>query len=141
MRSLFDVVIIGAGACGTAVARELSRFKCDIAILEKENDVAMGATKANSGIVHGGFAESHSTLKGRLCYQGRSRFAALQEQLNFGFRKTGSLVIDFDEDISALQKLYDNGIRNGLTDLSIIGYEEIMDLDGAINPDVTWALY
>ena len=66
---MYDVVIIGAGIIGTSIARELSRYDLKIALLEKENDVSMGSTKANSAIVHGGYAEAHAKLKGRVCYQ------------------------------------------------------------------------
>lgn len=71
MTKTFDVAIIGAGIVGTTIARQLSRYNVDVVILEKAVDVAMGATKANSAIVHGGYAEPHITLKGRLCYVGR----------------------------------------------------------------------
>ena len=70
-----DICIIGAGIVGTTIARRLSRYKLKITLIEKADDVAMGATKANSAIVHGGYAESNSKLKGRLCYQGRKQFA------------------------------------------------------------------
>ena len=71
---MLDVLIIGAGIQGTTLARRLSRYKLNIALLEKENDVSMGATKANSAIVHGGYAESNSQVKGRVCYQGRIQY-------------------------------------------------------------------
>lgn len=88
-----DVLIIGAGIVGTAIARRLSRYKLSVAVVEKEADVSMGATKANSAIVHGGYAEAHEKTKGRLCYKGRIQFEQLDRELNFGFRKTGSLVM------------------------------------------------
>ena len=90
---MYDVLIIGAGVVGTAIARRLSRYQLKIAILEAENDVAMGSSKANSAIVHGGYAEANAKLKGRVCYQGRRQYAQLDKELNFGFRETGSLVI------------------------------------------------
>ena len=79
---MFDVIIIGAGVCGASIARRLSRYKLDILLLEKENDVSMGASKANSAIVHGGYAESGKELRGRLCYPGRISFEKLNEELN-----------------------------------------------------------
>ena len=94
---MYDVLIIGAGVVGTAIARRLSRYQLKIAILEAENDVAMGSSKANSAIVHGGYAEANAKLKGRVCYQGRRQYAQLDKELNFGFRETGSLVITMDE--------------------------------------------
>lgn len=138
---MYDVIIIGAGIIGTTVARELSRYKLKVLILEKGIDVSMGATKANSAIVHGGFAEKHEALKGRLCYKGRIQFKRLNEELNFGFEETGSLVITKEDDKSPLEKLMENGIRNGLPDLSIIGPEEIRRIEPELSHDVKWALY
>lgn len=137
----YDVIIIGAGIVGTAIARELSRYKLKVLVLEKANDVSMGATKANSAIVHGGYAEKHSTLKGRLCYKGRIRFKRLNEELNFGFAQTGSLVITTEDDTKPLEKLMENGMKNGLQDLSIIGPQEIRQLEPVLSHDVKHALY
>lgn len=138
---MYDVIIIGAGIIGTTIARELSKSKAKVLILEKGIDVSMGATKANSAIVHGGFAEKHEALKGRLCYKGRIQFKELDRQLNFGFEETGSLVISTEEDKAPLEKLMANGIKNGLDDLSIIGPEEIKRIEPELTHDVKWALY
>ncbi|HAG42317.1 MAG TPA: FAD/NAD(P)-binding oxidoreductase, partial [Clostridium sp.] len=138
---MYDVAIIGAGIVGTAIARELSKYNLSIALIEKDVDVSMGATKANSAIVHGGYAEKHSTLKGQLCYKGRMMYEELDKELNFGFRKTGSLVISFEEDIKPLVGLMANGIMNGCHDLSIINTEEILKIDPNINSNVKYALY
>ncbi len=127
---MYDVIIIGAGIVGTTIARELSKSNAKVLILEKGIDVSMGATKANSAIVHGGFAEKHEALKGRLCYKGRVQFKKLDEELNFGFRETGSLVISME-----------NGIKNGLDDLEIIGPDRIRELEPELTHDVKWALY
>jgi len=138
---MYDVIIIGAGIVGTTIARELSKSKAKVLILEKGIDVSMGATKANSAIVHGGFAEKHEALKGRLCYKGRIQFKELDRQLNFGFEETGSLVITTEDDKAPLEKLMENGIKNGLDDLSIIGQEEIQRIEPELTHDVKWALY
>lgn len=138
---MYDVIIIGAGIIGTNIGRELSRYNTKVLIIEKSIDISMGATKANSAIVHGGYAESHSTLKGRLCYQGRKQFKRLNEELNFGFEETGSLVISTEDDKEPLEKLMENGIKNGLPDLSIIDSEEIRKLEPEITHDAKWALY
>lgn len=138
---MYDVIIIGAGIVGTSIARELTRTRTKVLILEKGVDVAMGATKANSAIVHGGFAEKHSALKGRLCYKGRIQYKRLDEELNFGFEETGSLVITMEDDREPLEKIMENGILNGLEDLSIIGPEEIRRIEPELTHDVKWALY
>lgn len=138
---MYDVIIIGAGIVGTTIARELSKSNAEVLILEKGIDVSMGATKANSAIVHGGFAEKHEALKGRLCYKGRVQFKKLDEELNFGFRETGSLVISMEDDKEPLEKLMANGIKNGLDDLEIIGPDRIRELEPELTNDVKWALY
>ncbi len=137
----YDIIIIGAGIVGTSIARELSKFQLKVLILEKESDVSMGATKANSGIVHGGYAEEHGKLKGRLAYKGRSQFKQLNEELNFGFRETGSLVVITDDNKEPLESLYQNGMKNGLPDLSIIDADEIRRLEPKLSKDIKWALY
>lgn len=139
--NVYDVIIIGAGIVGTSIARELSKYNTKVLILEKEADVSMGATKANSAIVHGGYAEDHSQLKGRLCYKGRIQFKKLNEELNFGFKESGSLVITTDNNKEPLEYLLKNGINNGLEDLSIIGADEIRKLEPKLSKDIKWALY
>ena len=138
----YDFVIIGAGITGTIVARELSRFSTKILLIEKENDVSMGSTKANSAVVHGGYDDKYGTLKAKLCYKGRQAFEKYNSELNFGYRKTGSLVVGFDEeDREILNQIYENGLKNGTDDISILEQEEILKMEPALNPDVKYALY
>lgn len=138
----YDFVIIGAGITGTIIARELSRYKADILLIEKENDISMGATKANSAVVHGGYDDKYGTLKSKLCYKGRKAFEKYEAELNFGYRKTGSLVIGFnEEDRTELYRIYENGLKNGVDDISIIEREEILKMEPALNPEVKYALY
>lgn len=141
MNNVYDVAIIGAGIVGTTIARELTKFKLNILILEKGSDVAMGATKANSAIVHGGYAEPNTTLKGRLCYEGRKAFAQLDQELNFGFKQIGSLVVTRDDDPAPLEALKKQGDENGLTDLRIVGQEELREMEPNLSPDLKWGLY
>ena len=139
---VYDVVIIGAGIVGLSIARRLSRYDLRILILEKEPDVAMGATKANSAIVHGGYAESSEKLKGRLCYKGRVQFAKLDSELHFGFKEAGSLVFTTrPEDLTKLEALFANGRRNGLNDLEILNKEQVLNLEPNLNPNVRYALH
>ena len=139
---MYDVLIIGAGITGLAIARRLSRYNLRICVLEKEPDVAMGATKANSAIVHGGYAEDSHTLKGQLCYKGRVQFARLDSELHFGFRQTGSLVLAAGpEDLPGLQALLENGRRNGLPDLEILSGDQIFAVEPNASPQARYALY
>lgn len=137
----YDVIIIGAGIVGTSLARELTRYRTSVLVLEKEADVSMGATKANSAIVHGGYAEKYSTLKGQLCYQGRTQFRKLEEELNFGFRETGALVVTLEDKREILEMLLENGRRNGLTDLRILDGDAVRKMEPALNRGVRHALY
>ncbi|MGM0420086.1 MAG: NAD(P)/FAD-dependent oxidoreductase [Bacillota bacterium] len=136
---MYDIVIIGAGVIGAAAARELAKYDLDILFLEKESDVSTGASKANSGIVHGGYVGKAGTLKGELCLPGNRAFAGLEEQLNFGYRKTGGLVIGFDSaDREQLDKLYENALAVGQAedDIEIIGPRKIKEIEPHINEEV-----
>ena len=139
---MYDIIIIGGGIVGTTLARRLSRYSLKILLLEKEKDLAMGATKGNSAIVHGGYAESHESLKGRLCYQGRRQFRRLNEELNFGFKETGSLVITKNEkDLKFLEELLENGKKNGLEDLEILNKTELLKIESNLKEDVVYGLH
>lgn len=139
---MYDVAIIGAGVVGCAIARELSRYNLSICVLEKEADVSCGASKANSGIVHGGYDAKNGTLKARLNVEGNRMFDALNDELHFGYDKIGSLVVGFDEtDDEILAELYQNGIRNGVAGLEIINRQKLRELEPAISPEARSALY
>ncbi len=139
---MYDIVIVGAGVVGCAIARELSKYDLKICLLEKEDDVSTGASKANSGIVHGGYAAKYGTLKGKLCVKGNAMFEKLNQELNFGYRNTGALVIGFDEnDEKTIKGLYENGLKIGCDDLEIIGADRIREIEPYINEEVKVALY
>ncbi len=106
----YDVIIVGAGVIGCAIARELSRYQLQVAVLEKENDVSCGASKANSGIVHGGFDAKAGTNKGYFSRRGNRMYAKLNEELNFGYLECGSLVLAYDDqEYETLLRLKENG--------------------------------
>ena len=139
---MYDVIIIGAGVCGAAVARELSRYSVNACVLEKEEDVCCGTSKANSGIVHAGYDAEPGTLKARLNVQGNKLMDQLSEELDFPFKRTGSLVICRDEEgVPALRRLYDKGIENGVPGLKILGREEVLKMEPNVADDVYAALY
>lgn len=136
------MVIIGAGVTGCAIARELSRFCLKVAVLEKASDVCEGTSKANSGIVHAGFDAKPGTLKAKLNVQGSEMMEELSKELDFPFKRNGSLVLCFDEkDISELHKLYDKGVQNGVKQLQILDKEQLRRLEPNISDAAVAALY
>ena len=139
---MYDVIIIGAGVTGASIARRLSAYKLDVLVLEKENDVSMGASKANSAIIHGGYAEPHHELRGRICYEGRKEFKKLDDEVNFGFLKNGSLVLAFDEeDEKELERLMAIGLENGLDDIEIINQKKLREIEPNVSENARSALY
>ena len=107
---MYDVIVIGAGVTGCAVARELSRFDLRVAVLEKSCDVAEGATKSNSAIVHAGFDAKPGTNKARFNVQGNALFEPLCRELGVPFRRNGSLVVAFAaDDVAKLDELKTRG--------------------------------
>jgi glycerol-3-phosphate dehydrogenase len=111
----YDVVIIGAGCIGGAVARELSRYALRILWLEAADDVSQGATKGNSGIVHSGYDDEPGTNRAKFCWTGNQMFAQLDKDLHFGYQMNGSLVVAFtDEDMEHLHELQKRGETNGV---------------------------
>lgn len=138
----YDVIIIGAGVIGSAIARELSKYKANILLLEKEADVSNGASKANSGIVHGGYDAKHGSMKGFFSRKGNRMFEQLDKELNFGYLECGSLVLGYsEEDLKVLEALLDNGVKNGVDDLVILKHDAILELEPHVNPKVQYALY
>lgn len=137
-----DVLIIGAGVVGCALARQLSRYELNIQVLEAADDVGSGATKANSGIVHGGYTAKAGTLKGELCIRGNRMFEALDKELNFGFKRLGSLVLAFDTDeLKTIEDLKSNGEINGVKGLEILSSSETLSRYPSLNPDLKAALH
>lgn len=139
MRS--DICIIGAGVVGCALARVLSRCEADIAVLEQGADVAEGASKANSGIVHAGFDAQPGTLKARLNVEGAAMYPALCKELGVPYSQPGALVLGFsDEDRKSLEGLLRQGQENGVAGLRILSREEVLERESALSPDVRCAL-
>lgn len=139
---MYDVVIIGAGVCGAAIARELSRYQAKICVLEKEEDVCCGTSKANSAIVHAGYDAVTGSLKAELNVRGNEKMGELSEKLDFPFERNGSLVLCFNEgDMPNLQALYDRGVANGVKELQILNKEEVLKMEPNVTDDVYAALY
>lgn len=140
--SMADVIVIGAGVTGAAVARELSRYDREVIVLERASDVCEGTSKANSGIVHAGYDAEPGTLKARLNVEGNRMMEQLSKELDFSFRRNGSLVLAFEESgRETLKMLLQRGIKNGVEGLQILEPEEIRRLEPNISEDVKAALY
>ena len=137
-----DIIIIGAGVSGCAIARELSRKKADILVVEREEDVCCGTSKANSAIVHAGFDAAHGSLMAKLNVEGSRLMPQLAKDLDIHFEQNGSLVVLMnEEERPALMKLYNNGIANGVEGLRIVEREELRALEPNISDDAVAALY
>ena len=139
---MYDVIIIGAGVSGAATARELSRYKVKACVIEKEEDVCCGTSKANSAIVHAGYDAATGSLMAKLNVRGNQMMEQLAKDLDFPFKKNGSLVVCLhEEDMSNLQALYDRGVANGVKDLRILNREELRAMEPNISDDAYAALY
>ncbi len=142
MNKTFDIIIIGAGIIGTTIAQELSRYHGSILLLEKGRDVAVGASRANSGIVHGGFAAKWGTLKGEMAVKGNSMYHQLSKELGFPYSRIGSYVLAFtSEEEEILNQLRENGLKNGVRSLAIHTKSEILSKESLLNPSLTAGLY
>ena len=139
---MYDVTVIGAGVVGGLVARTLSKYKLKICILESENDVAMGATKANSAIVHAGFDAKEGSLKAKLNVRGNKMMEAVCKELGVKYISNGSLVVGFnDEDRAVLCTLLERGIANEVEGLRIVEKDELHEMEPNLSDDVICALY
>lgn len=138
---MYDVLIAGAGVIGGLLARELAKYQVSVCLLEKENDVACGASKANSGIIHGGYDPEPGTLKAKLNIAGVPLLYEAAEQLHVPYRKNGSMVCAFSEkENETLRRLYERGQKNGVEELRLLGGDEARALEPALSEEVTAAL-
>lgn len=137
-----DVVIIGGGIVGTAIARDLARFNIDVLLLEQNPDLAMCTTKANSAILHAGFDAPEGSLKARLNVRGNELYRQLQADLGFELDLTGSLVVALNEvEMSSLEELYQRGINNGVPGLEVLSREQVLEIEPNLSSEVVGALY
>lgn len=133
MKKTYDVIIIGAGVVGSAVARELSRYKLDIAVLEKNLDVCFETSSRNTGVCHGGFAYDPGSLKARLCVEGNKMMGQLSEELGFSFKRCGKVLVgNTDEEYEQLLRAMAQGEVNGASGLRMIDEEELHRLVPAV---------
>ena len=138
----YDVAIIGGGVVGTAIARELSRYHLDVALLERDREVGFGTSKANSGIIHGGAHQDPDELRGYYEWEGNQRWGPLHEQLGFGFRRVGELVVAFDDkDVDHLHKLIEHGDQKGVPGQELWDADRVQREEPNTNPDIIAALW
>lgn len=139
---MYDVLIIGAGVIGASIFRELTKYNLKVAVVEKENDVAMGTTKANSAIIHAGYDPKCGTLMAKYNVRGNDMFEKICSELSVPFKRIGSLVLAFNnEDLKVIKDLFINGNNNGVKGLEILNKEEVLSLEPNISKEVIGALY
>ena len=139
---MYDVAIIGAGVIGSAIARELSRYQIHACVIEREEDVCCGTSKANSAIIHAGFDATPGTLKARLNVRGNEMMDTIAKELDVPFIRNGSLVVcTKDQDRSGLNQLMEKGIANHVPGLRILERDELIQMEPNLSDDVTCALY
>jgi glycerol-3-phosphate dehydrogenase len=137
---MYDIAIIGAGVVGGMIARTLAKYDVRLCILEKENDVAMGATKANSAIVHAGFDAKEGSLKARFNVRGSEMMEQVTKELGVKYQRNESLVVAFENEREEVKAIYERGIRNGVKGLSIVEKDELFALEPNLNPNLSCAL-
>jgi len=139
---MYDFVIIGAGIVGSFIARELSRYKLNICVLEKEADCSMGASGANSGIIHAGYDAKTGSLKAKFNVSGNTLIKQAAAELGVHCPETGSLVLAFnDEDIKVLEQLMERGKANGVTGLRILSADKVLEKEPNVSREIKGALF
>lgn len=138
---MYDVAVIGAGVVGASIFRELTRYNVKTVIIEKENDVSMGTSKANSAIVHAGYDPENGTQMAKLNVEGSQMFEKICSELSVPYKKNGSLIIGFDDDdMQEINRLYENGTKNKVAGLKVLNSEEARKLEPNLSEDVKGAL-
>lgn len=139
---MYDVTIIGCGVIGASLAYRLARYDLRIAVIERENDVAMGTTKANSAIVHAGYDPENGTLMASLNVRGSAMMEELCRDLSVGYKRIGSFVLGFSETESEkLKQIYENGVKNGVPDMQLLSGDEVRAMEPSLSAEVVAALY
>ena len=138
---MYDVIIIGGGIVGCSVAYYLGQYDLKAALLEAENDVSVGTTKANSAIVHAGYDPEEGTLMAKHNIKGAELIKELCQKLDVPYKQCGAMVVGFnDEDRQHLEKLYNRGVNNGVEQLRILDQEETLELEPNLSKKVTCSL-
>ncbi|MDE5995557.1 MAG: NAD(P)/FAD-dependent oxidoreductase, partial [Eubacterium sp.] len=139
---MYDVAIIGSGIVGSACAYRLSRYNLKIVVIEKNNDVCCGTTKANSAIIHAGYDPKPNTLMARLNVEGSEMTKEICEKLDVPYNQIGSFVVAFsDDEAKTVEKLCERGIANGVKGVKVIEKDELKELEPNISDEAVCALY
>ena len=139
---MFDVIVIGGGVIGGTILRECTKYKLSVCMLEKENDVCMGQSKANSGIVHAGFDAAPGTLKAKFNVLGNKMMESYAKELGAKYVNNGSLVVAFSqEELQTLQALKTRGEENGVDGLEILSQAELRALEPNVSSEALGALH
>jgi len=142
MDQRFDVAIIGAGIVGTSIARELSRYRLTVCVLEKEQEPAFGVSKSNSGIIHPGTQNPAGSLKARLCIQGNQLTRRIAKELDVDFKEVGELIVAFsEEEMFRLHRLHDDALAMKVPGVKFVDRLWLRKNEPGLNPKVLAALY
>ena len=138
----YDVIIIGSGITGASIARELSKYKLNIAVIDKASELPSGASRANSSMIHGGFDDKPGTVKAKFCVPGNKLWHKLKSELDIHLDECGSFVCAFSEsEIKHLEKLLEQGQINGAPGLEIISGDKLREREPNTNPEIIAALW
>ena len=139
---MYDVLIIGAGVIGGSIFRELTKYNLKVSVLEKENDVSMGTTKANSAIIHAGFDPDPESVVAKYNVRGNEMYEGLCKELDVPFKRNGAMVVAFaEENMATLETLYKKGVKMGVKGLRLLNKEETLKKEPDLNDTVVGALY
>lgn len=139
---MYDVLIIGAGVIGGSIFRELTKYNLKVSVLEKENDVSMGTTKANSAIIHAGFDPDPESVVAKYNVRGNEMYEGLCKELDVPFKRNGAMVVAFaEENMATLETLYKKGVKMGVKGLRLLNKEETLKKEPNLNDTVVGALY
>ena len=137
----WDIIIIGGGIIGAALARELSKYDLSLLLLEKEEDLSWGTSKANSGIIHSGLHDHPGSLKAKFCVEGNRLYPALAQELHVLYVNNGALVVAHgSEEMARLQRLHEQGLNNGVTGLRMLNRESLLSIEPNLSPEMSGAL-
>lgn len=139
---MYDVLIIGAGVIGGSIFRELTKYNLKVSVLEKENDVSMGTTKANSAIIHAGFDPDPESVVAKYNVRGNEMYKGICKELDVPFKRNGAMVVAFaEENMATLETLYKKGVKMGVKGLRLLSKEETLKKEPNLNDTVVGALY